>query len=169
MKSILVLVAVVVLAGCTGGGDDELPGPQSRPLASLVDFAREPTDSTWRKVPFADEVALGLGDSVRERRSPRELRDPTAWSLNIDLFRGYAGAGSALELIAKEDGPLRRGFGPHRHCAAAPVPPPPEATGLTRLWVQPREPDGCLDWWTVDVFVDGDGQIRVVTLDLWEP
>jgi hypothetical protein len=72
-------------------------------------------------------------------------------------------------LIASEDGPLRLSSVPHPHCAAAPVPPPEEAAGLTRLWAQPRNPDGCLDWWTVDVFVDGAGRIRVVTLDLWEP
>lgn len=168
MRGALGLVLALTLAGCEVGADEK-PPPDRGAVAALVAFARAPSEATWRAVPLAPTVVLGLGDSVRARRAAEELRDPGAWTLNVDLFRGRAGTVSALELIRGEGGRLRTVVGPHDHCAAGPVPPPPEAAGLTRLSVQPREPDGCLDWWTVDVFLDADGAIRVVTLDLWEP
>jgi hypothetical protein len=169
VKLAIALLLGVTLAGCGGGRDDRPAQPEPQPLDALIAFARAPSEATWTDVPLARTAALGLGDTVRARRSARELRDPAAWTLNVDLFRGRAGTASALELIASEDGPLRRGSGPHPHCAAGPVLPPHEAAELTRVWVQPREPDGCLDWWTVDLFLDDDGRIEVVTLDLWEP
>jgi len=27
----------------------------------------------------------------------------------------------------------------------------------------------CLDWFTIDFFVDNDGMVAAITLDLWEP
>jgi len=97
------------------------------------------------------------------------LRQPGAWLLNLDLFRARAGTSSALELIAAEDGRLRVTQGPHPHCASPPVSPPPQDATLDRVVVQPRAPDSCLAWWTVDAYVDDEGKIRAVTLDLWEP
>jgi hypothetical protein len=170
VSRLLALALALALAGCDlGAGEPEPARPDRSAIDALVAFARDPGDATWRALPLASEVALGLGDTVRARRSASALRDPDGWVLNVDLFRARAGTASALELIDSEDGELRVLAGPHRHCAAAPVPPPPEAAGLSRIAVQPREPDGCLDWWTVDVFLDGEGKITVVTLDLWEP
>ena len=139
-------------------------------MDALIAFARAPSDTTWRDVPFAASVGLGLGPTLEATRSADELREPGAWTLAVDLFRARAGFASALELIASEDGRLQVLHGPHSHCASpAPVPAPPQVSGLRRVAVQPRDADGCLDWWTVDAFVDGKGRIRAVTLDLWEP
>jgi hypothetical protein len=35
--------------------------------------------------------------------------------------------------------------------------------------VQPAAWSTCIIWWTVDAFVDANGEIAAVTLDLWEP
>ena len=161
------MVLVAALAGCVS--DEEPNRPEQVAIDALVAFARAPSDETWDELPLGSSVALGLGDDVRARRSSRALREPSAWELSVDRFRGRAGSASALALIASEDGKLRTIRGPHRHCAAASVPPPAEVAELTRIAVQPQDPDGCLDWWTVDAFVDEDGAIRAVTLDLWEP
>jgi hypothetical protein len=40
---------------------------------------------------------------------------------------------------------------------------------LRRVSLQPGDPDGCLAWWTVDLFVDDRGAVTGITIDLWEP
>ena len=167
-------VLCILLTGCAGDRSVERTistpaDPQRAAMNALIAFARAPSDGRWDAVPFAAIVDLGLGDSLRTQRSARELRNPGAWLLTLDLFRARAGMTSALELIAAEQGRLRVTEGPHPHCVSAPVPPPQEVADLDRVVVQPRDPDGCLDWWTVDAFVNGDGEIEAVTLDLWEP
>ena len=175
MRRKAALVALTVaLAGCAGEESVERAtrtpiDPQRAAMEAPIAFARAPSDGTWTAVPLAATVGLGLGDSLRRQRSAEDLRNPGAWLLNVDLFRGRAGTASALDLIAAEQGPLRITKGPHPHCASGPVPPPEEVADLDRVIVQPRAPDGCLDWWTVDAFVNADGEIEAVTLDLWEP
>jgi hypothetical protein len=159
-------VLAVVLAGCAGDREEESPLDA---MEALIAFARTPSDDTSAAVPFADSVGLGLGPTLRARRSRDQLREPAAWKLDVDLFRARAGSASALELIASENRELRVTEGPHPHCASAPVPPPPQVSELERVAVQPRELISCLDWWTVDAFVNADGEIEAVTLDLWEP
>ena len=172
------IVLAVVLAGCGYTQSEDAPaGPTGSTNAqanraamdALVAFARAPTDTTWAAIPLADTVELGLGETLHTRRSARELREPGAWLLNLDLFRARAGTSSALELIAAEQGRLRVTKGPHPHCASPPVPPPPQVSDLERVVVQPLDADGCLDWWTVDAFMNARGEIEAVTLDLWEP
>jgi hypothetical protein len=163
------LVLALALAGCSTDAAAPEPPNLRAGVEALIVFARDPGDATWSELQLAEHVALGLGEMVRASKPADELRDPAAWTLNVDLFRGRAGTASALELIRGEAGRLSVTRGPHRHCAAPPVPPPAEAAGLTRFAIQPRDADGCLDWWTVDAFLDDEGRIRVVTLDLWEP
>ena len=164
-RAALALVFVAsVAAGCGGGGQETEPA-----LEALIAFARDPSEANWDRLPLAASVGLGLGGTVHARRSAVELRRPDAWTLSVDGFRGRAGTASALELIAAEDGPLRTTSGPHPHCASPPVSAPPFLAEFRRVAVQPADADGCLDWWTVDAFVDATGRIRAVTLDLWEP
>ena len=166
MKGVaLVLVLVTsVAAGC--GGNDEETEPA---LEALIAFARDPSEANWDRLPLAASVGLGLGDSIRARRSAVALRRPAGWRLSVDAFRGRAGTASALELIAAENGPLSTTSGPHPHCASPPVPAPPSLAELRRVAVRPRDAFSCLEWWTVDAFVDASGRIHAVTLDLWEP
>ena len=162
----LLLLAVLV-CGCTGE-EDERPDMKLA-METLISFARAPSDTSWASLRLADSVGLGLGEVLRARRTARQLQEPSAWRLDVDLFRGRAGTASALELIASERGALRVTEGPHPHCAAPPVPAPTQVADLDRVVVQPRDADGCLEWWTVDAFVNADGEIEAVTLDLWEP
>jgi hypothetical protein len=138
-------------------------------LRALVDFARSPSDSTWSALPLADRVELGLGSELARHASPGQLRDPRAWTLDAQLFRGAAGPFSALDLLARGSGRLEYAVGPHPHCASPPRPPPAAVAALRRLSAQPRDRSSCLQWWTVDVFVTASGAIRAVTLDVWEP
>ncbi|MBA2384277.1 MAG: hypothetical protein H0V68_06395 [Actinobacteria bacterium] len=138
-------------------------------MEALIAFARTQRDAAWADVPLAATVDLGLADTFYVRREARELREPGAWAVAVEPFRGRAGTYSALDLIAQEDGPLQVTHGPHPHCASPPVPAPAQMSPHRRVAVQPSDADGCLDWWTVDAFVDRRGKIRAVTLDLWEP
>jgi len=167
-RSAVYILLGVLLAGCMAE-ERERADPSRRAMDALIAFARAPSDATWAAVPLAESVDLGLADVFYLRLSARQLRNPRAWTLSVDGFRGRAGSASAVALIAAEDGRLRVTRGPHRHCAAPPEPEPPQVTPLERVVVQPRDADGCLDWWTVDAFVDDEGKIRAVTLDLWEP
>jgi hypothetical protein len=151
--------------------DSDAPTPQDRELMrSFVAFARSPTDATWRSLPLAPTVHLGLGQRLVLRRSASELRDPEAWTINVKSFRAYGGPFSALRLLSeKPAGPLHVSVGPHRHCASPPLPPPHRVAALRRVSVQPSNPETCLLWFSVDVYVDDLGEVRAVTLDAWEP
>ena len=171
MKLLLAATLVVLVAAVASGCRDE-GEPRSSPrtpIAALIAFARTPSDQSWKNLPLAQTVQLGLADDLVLERSAKQLRDPANWRLAPPLFRGRSATFSALELIAGGRGRLRKSEGRHRHCAAPAVPPPPSVARLRRIWVQPAAPDGCLEWWTVDAFVNADGRIEAVTLDLWEP
>jgi hypothetical protein len=179
-RTLVVSAALALLvAGCTLSRTWEKGQARSEPVRSehdvapvraLVAFARAPSDATWSAVPLADEVSLGLGDKLLERRSAEDLRDPNAWKLNPrGFFRAYVGPFSALDLLAEPDRPLRVTLGRHDHCASPPMPAPRKVAALERISVQPRRWRSCLEWFTVDAFVTRKGEIRAVTLDLWEP
>jgi hypothetical protein len=162
----MALIAAVVAAafpGCQAESDSD------DVLRGLVAFAREPSGETWASVPFADRVQLGLGDRLLKTRSAQELRDPVAWMLDVDLFRGRGGPLSSIEVLASNQGSLEFREGSYRRCVSPSGPPPRPVSGLRRLSIQPRRPMSCLQWFAVDVFVDESGDIRAVTLDLWEP
>lgn len=163
---IMALVAAVV-AVASPGCETETDGDDV--LNRLVAFAREPSDETWASVPFADRVQLGLGDRLLKTRSAQALRDPVAWMLNASVFRGGVGPFSSLEVLASSEGSLEYREGSYTRCVSPPRPPPRRVSGLRRLSIQPRERVSCLRWFAVDVFVDESGDIRAVTLDLWEP
>lgn len=153
------------------GAEGETPTHADRALMrSFVAFARSPTDANWRKLPLARTVGIGLGSRLVLERSAAELRDPEEWTIHVDSFRAYGGPFSALRLMARERGPLQVSAGPHRHCAAPRViPPPRRVESLRRVSVHPQRWESCLRWWTVDVYVDGVGEVHAVTLDAWEP
>ena len=138
-------------------------------MRAFVAFARTRTDAHWRKLPLSRSVGLGLGRRLVLERSATELRDPRAWKIHVSSFRAYGGPFSALRLMAEERGPLQVSVGPHAHCASPPVPPPRRVATLRRVSVQPLRMESCLQWWTVDVYVDGVGKVHAVTLDAWEP
>jgi hypothetical protein len=154
-------LAATGLAGCDGGNEHE-------PAKALVEFARQPSDETWSRVPFADEVRLGLGRDLVLRRSARALRQREAWEIDVELFRAGTGPFTAFEELADPREDLAYDEGPYRRCVSPPAPAPREVAHLRRLSIRPREWESCLQWFAVDVFVD-DGKIVAGALDYFEP
>jgi hypothetical protein len=154
-----------------GATDSILPptGRDKRLIRALIRFAQSPSPETVTAVPLADDgVWLGLADRLLMRRSAAELADPKAWELDVEVFRAYVGPFSALEFLARPE-PTIISVGPHPHCVSPPVPPPTEVVNLRRLSVQPTDRESCLLWWTVDTFVTAGGEIKAITLDVFEP
>lgn len=145
-------------------------------------FAVEPSAETAADVPFASELALGLGPALIKTIDEDQVQQFVRWDIHREYFRAVSRRWNALDLIAElaseteslavDEG---RGFqvsvGDHRHCVSPPVPAPPGLAGLRRVSLQPAspEPESCLMWFTVDLFVTDDGEVSAVTLDVWEP
>lgn len=115
-----------------------------------------------------DAVVIGLSDQLVETRTSADLADPANWQLDLEAFRGRVGPFSALELLDGAD-EVAALAGRHDHCASPPAPIPPGLQDVRHLSIQPTGIDSCIDWWTVDLFVDADGTVIGITLDTWEP
>lgn len=141
-----------------------------RIVSAFLDLAEQPDPDAAERLPFADQVQLGLGRDLHQTRSAAELADPSAWIIDEEYFRAASGPFSALDMAAGSQDTVVS-VGEHTHCASPPVPPPGDVTALARISVQPdpERIDSCLQWWTVDFFVNETGDIEAVTLDFWEP
>jgi len=160
------------------GREDQPSGDEMAMLEALTLFARTDDPQFLADVPFSvDGVRLGLADRLIVVLSPEELVRPKAWHLTAEAFRGFVGPFSALELLASWGPDSARPFvreasvtvGPHPHCVSPAVPAPPEVAELRRLSIQPVGELACPAWWTVDLFLEPDGDIAAVTLDRYEP
>lgn len=149
-----------------------------RIIESFIAFARAPGDEAHAKIPFTDEVALGLADLILERHPQDALTDPGVWVLDADrLFRGRGGPFSALDQLAAWDRnagdmlvrELVVNVGSHPLCASAPVQAPPDVADLRRVSVQPIGPDTCTLWWSVDLYFTDDGRVAAITVDYFDP
>lgn len=155
--------------------DDPVAVARSRATASdrdiadrFVRFATNPEGIAKDGPSFASTVALGLGSEILREISGAEVREPSRWILDVEHFRGAVGPFSALDLV-RDDGPTQVLAGEHPHCASPPVPVPTPLEGYRQVAIVPTDLTSCLDWWTVDLFIDPEGQIVGVTSDLWEP
>ncbi len=141
-------------------------------IADLLRFATDPTGADAVVLPLSDQVALGLADEIIVTRDADELADPEKWWLDMEQFRAYVGPFSALDLAAGSDpADTVVSVGEHPHCASPPQAGPEGFDASRRVSVQP-DPDtitSCLEWWTVDLYLDAGGRIDAVTLDLYEP
>ncbi|WP_146237585.1 hypothetical protein [Georgenia satyanarayanai] len=150
----------------------------------FVAFSLDPDAASTSELGLASEGAqLGLGDRLLTELPVASAPDPAAWEIPEDVFRGRVGPFSAIDVMAREvagsDGDpsvadesgLIVTFGDHPHCVSPPVPAPPEMNEMRRVSVQPspNRMQSCLDWFTIDFFVDSDGLVAAITLDLWEP
>ena len=88
--------------------------------------------------------------------------------LELEAFRARTGPFSALEPLIDER-PHVIVAGPHNHCASPPVPAPEGYEAHRRVSVQPADATSCLEWFSVDLFLEADGTIDAITLDLYEP
>lgn len=134
---------------------------------------------------FADEVGLGLGRFLVDSVDRTSVVAPSAWEVKSasGYFRGREGLFSALDTIRGHAARARstslqgrgRAFvvsvGEHPHCVSPAVPAPRGFEGHQRVSIQPSNGsiESCLDWFTVDLFVDPTDHIAAVTLDLWDP
>jgi hypothetical protein len=152
-------------------------------VARFVAFAVRRSDAAFARLALP-EIRLGLGDKLLYRRTPDELRYPSAWSLGTrkTYFRGGVGPFSPLDAVRRQRRDAAdRGFdgiaafritrGKHAHCASPPAPAPPAVRGLQRIGLQPalRSIDSCLLWFSVDFFLDPSGNVKAITYDFWEP
>lgn len=157
-------------------------GEDERLMRDFVSFAVDPSPETASRLPLANEVALGLSRDIESTLDMSEAADTSAWVIRAKYFRAYTGPFTALELIqrhaeeAGSDSVGSRGVfqvsvGQHPHCASPPVPAPREFKDYRRVSVQPSHSsiDSCLSWFTVDLFLDEQGSVAAITLDLWEP
>jgi hypothetical protein len=135
----------------------------------FVEFAKNPSDEGFSRLPLADSVGLGLGPQIVRSVDAQHLRDPEAWVLQVEEFRAATGPFSPLDLLQFLDEYTVQ-VGEHRHCAGSPQPPPNGMEEHRRVSVQPSdEIDSCLMWTTVDFYVSPSGQIDAITMDIWEP
>lgn len=159
----------------TGGSGPATTTPQSNDpyvlAGSFLDFASKPNAKNFAALPLAPNVQLGLGPDIIATRPAAQLASREGWKLEIDgYFRAGVGPFSALDILDKATD-AQVTIGEHPHCASPPIPPPDEVRGLERISVQP--PKGaytsCNQWYTVDFFVNDDGQVQAITMDLYEP
>ena len=170
--SLLTILAAV--GACTPGEDEvarESPVAAEELIDRFVAFAHDREPEDLAALPLADQVQLGLGQTIHATRSSAQLSEPDGWILDTPDFRAYTGPLSALDLVTNWSGTTVTTIGEHPHCASPPVPPPLGLEGLRRVSVQPNpdEFDTCLRWWTVDFFLNDHGRVVAVTLDVWEP
>ncbi len=117
---------------------------------------------------LADVVLIGLGDQLIEERTAAALRDQAAWTLDTEQFRAWTGPFSALDLLIRAES-TEVIVGPHNHCASPPAPISDQIEFSSHLSLQPTGITSCLEWFTVDLFLDAEGRVSAITLDLWEP
>ncbi len=137
----------------------------------FVAFTKSLSPSDRGALPFADQVALGLGPLILDELPAERLSERDAWNMSVPFFRGGGEeVTSIIGNVSRLDN-WRVWMGEHNHCAGAPMPAPKGYEEHTRLSIQPivAPPLGsCLQWFTVDLFVR-DGKIEAVTFDRWEP
>lgn len=140
--------------------------PRARALIEdLRAFADSPDAATFASLRLAPQVRLGLGTELLRAVPAAELRDPSAWVLDVPSYAAQTGPFDILQVLRDAES-YKVAIGPHSHCASPPRPAPEAVADLPRISTQPVV-ESCLDWSTVDLFVRGDGRIEAITLDLW--
>ncbi|WP_343995335.1 hypothetical protein [Nocardioides dubius] len=171
------------LLGVTEEPQRDSAGEEHHALAGdVIAFAIDPLPSQASRLRLAPRVRLGLGAEIVAVRTAAELADAEGWLLEETYFRAYLGPFSALRLLRHQvddtgsaaisaDGAFEVSTDPHPHCASPPVAAPPGYQGHRRVSLQPSRASSstCLMWFSVDLFLDDQGRIAAVTLDLWEP
>lgn len=123
---------------------------------------------------------LGLGEEAGVFRTASQLQERSGWELRKPrYFRALVGPFSALDVLRRQAEEARAAgrdafivtdydFG---RCASASIPAPAEMKRYRRISIRPEPAtyDSCLQWFAVDLYVDDEGKVRGVTLDVYEP
>lgn len=97
--------------------DSTLPTDSDEAVVdAFLAFAARPSAEAAANMPLATEVALGLGPEITAIRGRDELSDLTAWRIDRDEFRAWAGPFSALD-FAEE--PVTITVGANARCGGA--------------------------------------------------
>lgn len=131
----------------------------------LRGFARGATASA--EVGFADTVAISLG--LDHESVVLDVNDPASWLIDADEWNGYAGPFDVLGPLRSEAGITVTLVGPQPHCASPALETPDTWVVFRQLSIQPTGITSCLEWYSIDVFLDAGGDIERIMLDLWEP
>jgi len=132
---------------------------------ALLAFARGEIGAADGGLANTVEIALGTAHTA----TVSDTDDPTAWVIDEELWNGYTGPFDVLGPLRRETGITTTAVGPQPHCAAPPLDTPVAWDTQRRLSIQPAGITSCLEWYAIDVFIDGDGTIVRVILDSWEP
>ena len=116
-------------------------------------------------VSFADQVVISLG--VDHETVLTDPSSPSAWSIDVEEWNGYAGPFDVLGPLRGEAGITTTAIGPRPHCAGPPLVLPWDSA--RQLTIEPAGISSCLEWYAVSVFLNDAGEIERVMLDLWEP
>ena len=146
--------------------DTDEPTERDNEIAlALLRFAR--TGEGFDDLGLAPEVEVGLGFDTAVRTVPASgLESPSAWRLDVDQFNGWSGPFDILPDLTR---PTQISAGEITHCAGPPLTVPNRLEGLRRVNLEPFAITSCLEWRAVTVFLDTEGRIAAVHLDLWEP
>jgi hypothetical protein len=173
-------VTLTVSGPAPQGADGQVSAADRRLVDLLATFAGDLSDEAVERLPFADEVGLGLASKVvttipanHVTPAKADLSDPVAWNLDplVETFRGRDQGFDVLPYLRSDPDTWVLSVGPHPSCAAPVVPPSDELADFRQLSIQPRPGtfSSWLDWWSVDLFLDEAGHVHAVTLDLYEP
>jgi hypothetical protein len=164
-----------------------LPSPDNndiRLIRAFVRFAVRPSESTASRVPFAPTIRLGVGDNLSNELDRTDAAQPSAWVLDLASFGGITGPFSALDRIrehaamansqtvAVSGGAFDVSLGEHLRCSVSePISDPAEIVVSRRVSLKPAKGSltSCLDWFSVDLFLNPAGEVQAVLLDVWEP
>ena len=69
-------------------------------VAAFMAFTHDPSHERFNDLPLADTVDLGLGSSIVQSVDRLQLRQPSAWRLDVDLYRAYTGPFSAFDALS---------------------------------------------------------------------
>ncbi len=168
---------VTEATGCRSDNPDRRGCPNTNDLNLVAQLLEAETPEELADIVTPDAmVAIGSGgyDDIRQ-----PLAGANPWS--FDVSEGFAGSDETIDVGQTIDqlDPALEGaqfdvtIGEHDHCASPPL-PQPGANGnpvepLRQISVRPIGIDTCLAWFALDLFVDGDGLIDTIRLEVWEP
>jgi len=134
-------------------------------VEAFITLAGDTTPANLDALPLADEVIVGLSDIHVQRVARVDLGTTAGWNMDVSEYAGFGGPFTAL--MAEE--PYETTVGQHQRCAGPPIAPPAGFAEHRHISIQPTGIDSCIAWWTVDFFIDDNGEIGAVTLDLFGP
>ena len=160
-------VGSVVSVGSTVSLMVATASDENRSVVNLFHrFANNPTGGG----PFDTPISLGLGGRLVKTITTEESYDEDAWVIDVTDYAERDGTVSALELLRQSDGNFRVVTGEHRGCPGPGAKAPLDLSGGGRLLsIQPRQFDSCIDWWSVDLYVNDVQQVVGVDVHLGSP